>query len=50
MFIKMKFATAALGPEGSFYRLNKWGKWISVQDPFANEDQSQKEKNKFTLF
>lgn len=50
LFIKMKFATNGLGPEGILYRLYKQGSWIFGQDPFANEDQSQKEKNKFTLF
>lgn len=46
----MKVATTVPGPKGSLYRLYKWDNWRFVQDPFANEDQSQKEKNKFTLF
>ena len=45
LFIKMKFATNGLSPEGILYRLYKRGSWIFGQDPFANEDQSQKEKN-----
>ena len=49
LFIKMKFATNGLGPKGILYRLYKRGSWIFGQDPFANEDQSQKEKNKFLL-